>query len=77
MNASLYPEINQPLPRRVGIGVMPIVVAAIVTVVCGVIAYLSVGIDLIERRKNEILKTRGVVTQGRVEELRVYQGSLP
>jgi hypothetical protein len=74
VNASLYPEINQPLPRRVGLGVVPIVVAAIVTVVCGIIAYLSVGIDLIEGRKNEILKTRGVVTQGSIERLRVSQG---
>ena len=74
MNAGLYPEINQPLPRRVGVGFKPILLAVFVTVVCGIIAYLSVGIDLGKGRENEILKTRGVATQGSVEELRVSQG---
>jgi uncharacterized protein DUF3592 len=71
VNAGLYPEINQPLPRRVGIGFKPILVAAIVAVVRGIIAYLAVGIDLGKGWKNEILKARGVVTQGSIEELRV------
>jgi hypothetical protein len=70
VNSSNYPELNQPLPRQTAVGADTVIIGAILVIFFVVLMYLAVVRDLVDARDKEILKSRGVATQGTIESLR-------
>jgi hypothetical protein len=70
VNSDNYPELNQPLPRQTAVGADAIIIGALLVSVFVILMYLAVVRDLIDGRDKEILRSRGVATQGTIETLR-------